>query len=148
MVGEANQMQVRHTVVRPSMRLGVWRAVVTLPDVVGSTLLMLMLLGWAGHWEPLLMLGWVASGLAVITPVGERAAVWFGCGFRPLSATGARAARPTTAGGSGAVPRIGGQRRSIHASVVGPECVRRGRPQCRRDDRSRSRFSSTDPHAR
>lgn len=69
-----------------SRRRGGWRTVVALPAVVGSTLLMLVLLGWAGRWEPLLMLAWLASGAAVFTGVGERAAVRADCGFRPLSA--------------------------------------------------------------
>lgn len=62
-----------------------WRVVVALPAVVGSTLLMLVLFGWAGRWEPLLMLAWLASGAAVFTRAGERVAVRIGCGFRPLS---------------------------------------------------------------
>lgn len=76
----------RRTVERPSVGMGVWRAVVTLPALLGSALLMLVLLGWAGRWEPALMLTWLASGVAVLTPVGERAVVRLGCGFRPLGA--------------------------------------------------------------
>jgi STE24 endopeptidase len=76
----------RQTVKRPSVRSGLWRAVVTLPALVGSALLMLVMFGWAGGWEPVLMLTWLASGVAVLTPPGERTAVRFACGFRPLSA--------------------------------------------------------------
>ncbi len=72
-------------VTEPAIRrghFGLWRAVTSLPAMVGSLLLLLVLFGWMGEWEGLLLLGWLASGAAVCTRLGERAAVVSGCGFR------------------------------------------------------------------
>ncbi|WP_375481064.1 M48 family metalloprotease [uncultured Jatrophihabitans sp.] len=59
---------------------GVARLLVATPAMVGS-LLLLVLCSWAGQWEALLLLAWLASAAAVFTPVGERAAVRWACGF-------------------------------------------------------------------
>ena len=60
---------------------GVARLLVATPAMVGSLLLLLVLCSWAGQWEALLLLAWLASAAAVFTPVGERAAVRWACGF-------------------------------------------------------------------
>ncbi|MHB8672025.1 MAG: M48 family metalloprotease [Acidimicrobiales bacterium] len=60
---------------------GAWRALTAVPAIIGS-LLLLVLFGWLGSWEPLVLLAWLASGAAVFTRVGERVAVRVGCGFR------------------------------------------------------------------
>jgi STE24 endopeptidase len=51
------------------------------PSMVASLLLMVVLFGWLGRWEGLVLLGWLISGAAVLTRVGERALVRVGCGF-------------------------------------------------------------------
>ncbi|MBN9618659.1 MAG: M48 family metalloprotease [Actinobacteria bacterium] len=56
------------------------------PAMVGSLLLLLVLFGWAGRWEPVLMLAWLASAVPVFTPLGERVAVRLACGFSRPSA--------------------------------------------------------------
>ena len=67
--------------------LGAWRALIAAPAMVGSLLLLLLVLfGWLGQWEGLVLLGWLASGAAVFTRVGERMAVRLGYGFRRPSA--------------------------------------------------------------
>lgn len=60
---------------------GVARLLVATPAMVGSLLLLLVLLSWAGQWEALLLLAWLASAAAVFTPLGERSAVRWACGF-------------------------------------------------------------------
>ena len=66
-------------------RLGMARVLVAAPAMVGSLLLLLVLFGWAGRWEPLLMLAWLGSAVLVFTRPGERVAVR-ACGFsRPSS---------------------------------------------------------------
>jgi STE24 endopeptidase len=67
-------------------RLGVGRVLVAAPAMVGSLLLLLVLFGWAGRWEPVLMLAWLASAVPVFTPLGERVAVRLACGFSRPSA--------------------------------------------------------------
>lgn len=62
------------------------RLLVAAPAMVGSLALLLVLLSWAGQWEPLLLLGWLASAAAVFTPAGERAVVRWACGFMRPSA--------------------------------------------------------------
>lgn len=72
---------------RPSCHEGLWRALVAVPAVIGSLLLLMVLFGWLGLWEALVLLGWLASGAVVFTPVGERIAAWVSCGFhRPSTA--------------------------------------------------------------
>jgi STE24 endopeptidase len=71
---------------RRGPRLGVARVLVAAPAIVGSLLLLLVLFGWAGRWEPLLMLAWLASGAAVFTAFGERVVVRLDCGFSRPSA--------------------------------------------------------------
>ena len=61
--------------------------------MAGSLLLLLVLFGWMGQWEGLVLLGWLASGAAVFTRSGERVAVTAGCGFRRPSAAQAAALR-------------------------------------------------------
>jgi STE24 endopeptidase len=62
--------------------------------MVGSLLLLLVLFGPMGRWEGLVLLGWLASGAAVFTRVGERVAVRLGCGFRRPPATQAAVLAP------------------------------------------------------
>jgi STE24 endopeptidase len=65
----------------------VWRAVTALPAMVGSLLMLLVLFGWMGQWEGLVLLAWLGSGAAALTRVGERVAVALGYGFhRPSRA--------------------------------------------------------------
>ena len=61
---------------------GAWRAVSAAPAMAGSLALLLVLFGWMGQWEGLLLVGWVASGVATFSRSGERVAVAVGCGFR------------------------------------------------------------------
>ena len=61
---------------------GAWRALTAVPAMVGSVLLLLVLFGWLGEWEGALLLGWIGSGAAVLSRVGERVAVRVGAGFR------------------------------------------------------------------
>jgi STE24 endopeptidase len=61
---------------------GAWRALAAAPAMAGSLLLLLVLFGWLGQWEALVLLAWLASAAAVFTRVGERIAVRVGCGFR------------------------------------------------------------------
>jgi STE24 endopeptidase len=61
---------------------GAWRALSTFPAMIGSLLLLLVLFGWLGEWEPVALLAWMASGVAVFSRIGERAAVRVGAGFR------------------------------------------------------------------
>lgn len=61
--------------------VGVAMLLVAAPAMIGSLLLLLVLLSWAGQWELLLLLGWLASAAAVCTSAGERAAVRWACGF-------------------------------------------------------------------
>lgn len=67
---------------RPGANFGAWRAVTAIPAMVGSLLLLVVLFGWMGRWEGLVLLGWLASGVAVFTQAGEQLAVRVGCGFR------------------------------------------------------------------
>ena len=68
---------------RPHL-LGVTRAVVAGPAMVGSLLLLLVLFGWAGPGEGPLLLAWLATGLGALTVPGERAAIRC-AGFRRMS---------------------------------------------------------------
>jgi STE24 endopeptidase len=61
---------------------GAWRALSTVPAMIGSLLLLLVLFDWLGEWEPVALLAWMASGVAVFSRIGERAAVRVGAGFR------------------------------------------------------------------
>jgi STE24 endopeptidase len=63
-------------------RVGRWRALVALPAMIASALLLLVLFGWAGQWEPLIMVSWLTCGLFSLTRSGERIAVRLGCRFR------------------------------------------------------------------
>ena len=45
-------------------------------------MLLLVVFGWAGRWEPVVVLTWLACGATVCTPIGEGIAVRVGCGFR------------------------------------------------------------------
>src|SRR4051812_43602547 len=64
-----------------SVGRGTARLLVAAPAMIGSFLLLLVVMGWAGPWEPLLLLAWLASAAAVFTPVGERMVVRWACGF-------------------------------------------------------------------
>jgi Zn-dependent protease with chaperone function len=59
-----------------------FRALVAVPAVTGSVLLMLVLFAWMGRWEGPVLLIWLAGSVAVMTRVGERTVVRVGCGFR------------------------------------------------------------------
>ncbi len=61
---------------------GAWRAVTTVPAMVGSLLLLSVLSAGAGSWGGLVVLGWAGAGAAMVTRVGERVTVRVGCGFR------------------------------------------------------------------
>jgi STE24 endopeptidase len=70
---------------RRAGHFGAWRALSTVPAMVGSVLLVVMLFGWLGAWEPVALLAWMASGVSVFSRHGERAAVRVGAGFRRLT---------------------------------------------------------------
>src|SRR5664279_4599244 len=72
---------------RPGGHCGAWRAAAAAPAMVGSLWLLVVLFGWLGRWEGVVLTGWLLSGVAVLTRPGERVAVRVGSGFR----------RPTTA---------------------------------------------------
>jgi Zn-dependent protease with chaperone function len=80
---------------RRGSRLGMGRVLVAAPAMLGSLLLLLVLLGWAGRWEPVLMLAWLATAVPVATPLGERAAVRLACGFSRPSARQRALLEPT-----------------------------------------------------
>jgi Zn-dependent protease with chaperone function len=58
------------------------------PAMVGSAAVMLVLLGWAGEWTGVLLLGWVLIGLALTSRLGERLVVWWCRGYRATPAQG------------------------------------------------------------
>lgn len=60
---------------------GTAKLLIASPAITGSFLLLLVVMSWAGPWEPLLLLAWVASVTAVLTPTGERVVVRWVCGF-------------------------------------------------------------------
>lgn len=66
---------------RRAGHFGSWRALSTIPAMVGSLLLLFVLFGRRGEWEGAVLLGWIASGAAVSSRVGEHAAVRVGAGF-------------------------------------------------------------------
>ena len=67
---------------RPGGHCGAWRAAAAAPAMVGSLLLLVVLFGWLGRWESVVLTGWLLSGVAVLTRPGERVAVRLGSGFR------------------------------------------------------------------
>jgi len=67
---------------RRAGHFGAWRALTAVPAMVGSVLLLIVLFGWLGEWEGVVLLGWIGSGAAVFSRVGERVAVRVGAGFR------------------------------------------------------------------
>ena len=67
---------------RRAGHFGAWRALTAVPAMVGSMLLLIVLFGWLGEWEGAVLLGWIGSGAAVLSRVGERVAVRVGAGFR------------------------------------------------------------------
>jgi STE24 endopeptidase len=71
----------------PSWRghFGAWRALTALPAMVGSLLLLLVLFGWLGQWEGLVLLAWAASGAMGMTRRGERVVAAVGYGLRQPS---------------------------------------------------------------
>jgi len=81
----ASRSTVSAGAVAPRSHLGAWRAVAALPAMAGSFLLLLVVFGWMGRWEGLVLAGWLVSGAAVFTRAGERFAVAAGFGFRRLS---------------------------------------------------------------
>jgi STE24 endopeptidase len=70
---------------------GAWRATAAAPAMLGSLALLLVLFGFLGRWEPVAILGWLASGAVVFTRFGERATVRTAMGFRPLTSRQAAA---------------------------------------------------------
>jgi len=89
---------------RRAGHFGAWRAVSTVPEIIGSQLLLLVLFGWLGRWEGVVLLGWLASGAAVFSRVGERIAVRVGAGFRRPTKT---QAAPLAPAWSAALTRCG-----------------------------------------
>jgi STE24 endopeptidase len=73
---------------------GAWRALVGLPAMIASVLLLMALLGPIGSWQGLVLLGWFGCGLLTLTRPGERVAVRWACGFRQLSPSDAAALAP------------------------------------------------------
>ncbi len=67
---------------RRAGHFGAWRALAAVPAMVGSLLMLLVLFGWMGQWEGAVLLGWIGSGAAVFTRLGERVAGRVGAGFR------------------------------------------------------------------
>jgi STE24 endopeptidase len=67
---------------RRAGHFGAWRALSAVPAVAGSLLLLQVLAGWMGQWEAAALFGWILSGAAVFSRVGERIAVRVGAGFR------------------------------------------------------------------
>lgn len=65
---------------------GAWRAVAAAPAMVASALLLLVAFGWAGQWDGVVLLAWLAAGLGLLTRSGERVAVRVACRFRRPSA--------------------------------------------------------------
>jgi STE24 endopeptidase len=82
--------------------------------MVGSLLLLLVLFGWMGQWEALVLLAWLASGVAGFTRVGERCAVAVGCGFRRPSKAQSAALDPVWAA---ALARAGVHREDVDLYV-------------------------------
>lgn len=74
--------------------VGLWRALAAAPAMIGSLLLLVVLFGWLGRAEALVLLGWLASAALVRSPVGERLTVRVGCGFRRPSIAQAAALAP------------------------------------------------------
>lgn len=70
---------------RPGGHFGAWRALASVPAAVGSLGILLVGFGWAGRWEWLVLLAWLGSAAAILTPWGERLAVRLACGFRRLT---------------------------------------------------------------
>jgi STE24 endopeptidase len=87
-----------------------WRAVAATPAVVGSGMVLLVLFGWLGRWEGLVLLGWLGCGAAVFTRSGERIAVRVGCGFRRPTAAQAALIEPVWAA---ALHRVGARREDV-----------------------------------
>lgn len=70
---------------------GGWRAVTSVPAMVGSLLGMVALSRGLGRRQALVLLDWLAAGAAVFTGVGERIAVRAACRFpsaHPLAGRG------------------------------------------------------------
>jgi STE24 endopeptidase len=71
----------------PSARsVALCRVLPTVPPMVGSAALMLVLFGWAGEWAGVLLLGWVLVGVALTSRPGERLVVWWYRGYLPTPA--------------------------------------------------------------
>ena len=79
---------------RRSGHFGVWRALVALPPMIGSFMLLLVLFATLGQWEGLVLLGWLTSAAVVLAPAGERVAVRLGYGFRSPTSAQAAALHP------------------------------------------------------
>ncbi|MDT0263485.1 hypothetical protein [Jatrophihabitans lederbergiae] len=67
---------------RRAGHFGAWRALTAVPAMVGSVLLLIVLFGWMGEWEGAVLLGWIGSGAAVFSRVGESVAVRVAAGSR------------------------------------------------------------------
>ncbi len=78
-------------------RFGAWRALVSLPSLLGGALLVLVLTAALGEWQSPALLLWLSVGVLVSTTPGERLAVRLGLGFRPLSARQQQLLEPVSA---------------------------------------------------
>ena len=63
-------------------RFGAGRVVAAVPAIIGSGLLLLVLFGWLGRWEGLVLLAWLTVGVATLSRAGETIAVRLGGRFR------------------------------------------------------------------
>jgi STE24 endopeptidase len=64
---------------------GAWRAVCTLPTMLGSVLVLGTAFGWLGAWSGLILLGWLLVGAALLCRPMERIAVRLAYPYRPLT---------------------------------------------------------------
>lgn len=82
--GTDRQQDVTRAPAEPqgSGRFSLWQAATAAPEMVGSLLLLLVLFGWLGAWEGLVLLVWLTAGGLALTRRGERCAVRASCGFR------------------------------------------------------------------
>jgi STE24 endopeptidase len=79
---------------RHGRHFGALLALTTVPEVLGSTLLLVVLLGWLGAGEVVVLAGWLLTGAATLSRVGERLMVRVCCGFRRPNASQARQIGP------------------------------------------------------
>lgn len=85
-------------VIRRRGRFGAWRALVSLPSVLGGALLVLVLTAPLGQGQSSAILLWLGVGLLVSTKPGERLSVRLRLGFRPMSVRQRQSLDPVLAG--------------------------------------------------